>query len=60
MRIRHCRACGAIVGRDLQHPCPAYRSEPEGSGLTAPTDPTFIRESWNTADGLGRYRKGIK
>jgi hypothetical protein len=25
---RHCASCGGYLGRDPEHPCPAYREEP--------------------------------
>lgn len=56
--MRRCRHCGYVIGRTPEHPCPAFRAEPEL--LPGSTDPTFMREAWNSRDGLERYRRFIR
>lgn len=45
--------------RDIKdHNCPAWATPPPLSIF--PSDTSFIREARNTAEGLERYRRGIR
>jgi len=57
-RPRTCKHCGVFVGHVPEHPCGAFRVEPE---TAAPTDfHDSIASHRNTVDGLNRYRKGLR
>jgi hypothetical protein len=45
-----------IVIDTKDHNCPAWAAKPALSIFE--TDTAFIREAWNTAEGLARYREG--
>ena len=57
---RHCGTCGAYVGRDPEHPCMAYREEPELPII----DPSFRvvpeRTPEQLAESLRRVRRSYR
>lgn len=54
MRSRNCPTCGVFVGHIKEHPCQAYRVEPE-----LPPARTFPVID-DKAERLERYRKGLR
>jgi len=49
---------GEIIRQTKDHACARWAPKP---ALTSePADTTFIRESWNTAAGLQRWREGLR
>lgn len=47
------------IVRDIRdHDCPAFAPKPALTREAA--DTSFVREAWNTAEGLERYRRGIR
>jgi len=47
------------IVRDIKdHNCPAWAPKPVLS--SEPTDTSFIREAWNTPEGLKAWRESLK
>jgi hypothetical protein len=57
---RHCGTCGAYVGRDIEHPCPAYREEPPLAVIVPSFRVVPERTPEQLAESLRRVRRSYQ
>lgn len=54
----HCHHCGAFTGRNPEHPCPKFRTEPDLPSVTVSVTPP--RSDDELAESFRRWRRSIE